>query len=96
MKSHKSINYKLKFDLNNPYIPTEEEIVDVLNGRDDVVENEPIIEEVENVQIVDVVVDRVGFKDVEKTLVTLKQFLKLRPIDVTPLVHRIHTLQKET
>jgi hypothetical protein len=46
-------------------------------------------------QIGDVVVGRVGFKDVESALETLKHFLVQRPIDVTPLVQSIRTLQKE-
>jgi hypothetical protein len=39
--------------------------------------------------------DGVGFKDVESALVTLRQFLEQRPIDVTPFIHSIRTLQKE-
>ena len=41
----------------------------MLDERDDAADNEPI-EEVDNVQIGDVVVDRVRYKDVESTLVT--------------------------
>jgi hypothetical protein len=37
------------------------------------------------------VIDRVGFKDVEIALVTLRQI----PIDVTPLIQSIQTIQKE-
>ena len=37
-------------------------------------DNEPI-EEVDNVRIGDVMVDKVGFKDVESALTTLNQFL---------------------
>src|ERR1700738_5238259 len=66
----------------------------MLDERHDAADNEPI-EEVDNVQIGDVVVDRVGFKDAKKALVTLRQFLKQKPTDVTPLIHSIQTLQKE-
>jgi hypothetical protein len=45
----------------------------MLDERDDTINNVPI-EEVDNVHIGDVVVDRVGFKDVESTLLTLKHF----------------------
>ena len=45
-------------DLNNPYIHIEQEIIGVLAEQDNAIDNEPI-EEVDNVQIDDVVVDRV-------------------------------------
>ena len=45
----------------------------MLDGRGDALDNEPI-EEVNNVQFSDVLVDRVGFKDVESTPLTLKHF----------------------
>ena len=70
---HEFINYELVFDLNNPYIPIEEDIIYMLDGRGDAAGNRPI-EEVDNVQITDVLVDRVGFKDFERALATLKQF----------------------
>ena len=41
----------------------------------------------DNVQIGDVVIDRVGSKDIKSALLTLKQFLEQRPIDITPLIH---------
>jgi hypothetical protein len=34
----------------------------------------------------DVVVDKVGLKDVESALVTLKQFIEQRPTDVTHFI----------
>jgi hypothetical protein len=42
----------------------------MLDERVDATDNEPI-EEIDNVQIGDVVVDRVGFKDVESALLML-------------------------
>ena len=53
------------------------------------------IEEVDDVQIGDDVVDRVGFKDVQSARATLNRILEQRPTDVTPLMHSIQTLQKE-
>lgn len=50
----------------------EEGIIGMLDEIDDAANNEPI-EEVDNVQLGDMVVDRVGFKDVEIALLTLKQ-----------------------
>jgi hypothetical protein len=49
------------------------------------VDNEPI-KEVDNVQISDMLIDKIGFKDVESALVTLEQFLKQRPTNVTPFI----------
>ena len=46
----------------------------MLDEKDDAANNEPI-DEANNVRIGDVVVDRVGFKDVECPLVTLKKKL---------------------
>ena len=64
MNYHEFINYELEFYLNNPYILIQEEILSMLDERDDAANN---------VHIGDVVVDRVGFKDVESALVTLKE-----------------------
>lgn len=75
----------MEFHLNNPYISTKEEIIDMLNDIFDVVTNEAI-KAVSNVQIGDVV-DRVGFKDIKSVLITLKQFLEQRLIDVIPLIY---------
>ena len=73
LNAHEFIDYELKFDLNNPQTPTNKEIISMLDGRGDALDNEPI-EEVNNVQFSDVLVDRVGFKDVESTPLTLKHF----------------------
>ena len=73
MDAHEFINYELEFDLNNSYLPNEEDIIGMLDEGDDVAENEHI-EEVDNVQISDVVVDEVGFKNAKSALVTLNNF----------------------
>jgi hypothetical protein len=57
MNAHEFIKYELEFDLNNPYIPIEEEIIGMLDKGDDATNNEPI-ENVDNVQIGDVMVDK--------------------------------------
>ena len=62
MNAHEFVDYELEYDLNNSYIPTKEEIIGMLDGGGDEADNKPI-EEVDNVQISDVVVDRVRFKD---------------------------------
>lgn len=51
--------HELKFDIYNSYILIEEEIICMLDERDNATNNEPI-EEDDNVQIGDVVVDRVS------------------------------------
>ena len=66
----------------------------MLDGGGDAAVNE-LIEEVDNVQINDVMVDRVGFRDVESALMTLRQILEQRHTDVTPFIRSIWTLQKE-
>ena len=48
------INYEHKFDLNNPYIPIEEEYVGLVDEWNDAHKNEAI-EEVDNVPIGEVV-----------------------------------------
>ena len=94
MNAHEFINYELEFDLINPYIPIVEEIIGMLDERHDAFDNEPI-EEVDNVQISDVVVDKVEFKDAKSALVTLKKKLKLRFTDVTPFIQSIQAFRKE-
>ena len=69
------INYELELYLSNPCIHVEEEITSMLDEKDDATDNKPV-EEVDNVQVGDVVVDGIGFKDVESALVTLKQFME--------------------
>ena len=44
MNAHECINYELKFDLKNTYIPIEEEIIGLLDWRGDATDNEPIEE----------------------------------------------------
>ena len=66
MNSQEFLNYELEFDLSIPYILIEE-VIGVLDEIDDAIDNEHV-EEVDHVQIGDVVVDKVGFKDVESAL----------------------------
>ena len=57
----------MTFYVNILYVPIKEEIMSMLDERDHAIDNEPI-EEVDNVQVGDVVVDRAGSKDVESAL----------------------------
>jgi hypothetical protein len=72
-------------NLNNPYTFIEEEIIGNLDERDDAIDNERI-EEVDNVHIGDVVVNKIGIKDAKSAFLTLKQFLEQRRSGVTPLI----------
>lgn len=62
MNAHGFINYELEYDLNNSHILNEEEIIGILGEGDDASDNAKLIKEVDNVQIVDVLVNRVGFR----------------------------------
>ena len=44
MNAEEFINYELKYDLNNPYIPIEEKIISLLDGGGDAIDNEPVEE----------------------------------------------------
>ena len=44
MNAEEFINYELKSDLNNPYIPIEEKIISLLDGGGDAIDNEPVEE----------------------------------------------------
>lgn len=68
-------NYEMKFHPNNHYITTKEKIINILDKRDDIIDNESF-NKVNNVQISDVVISKVEFKDIESALVTLKHFLE--------------------
>ena len=71
--------------MSNPCIATKDEIIGMLDAGGDIPDNEPI-EEVENVQISDLVVDRVKIKYAKSALVTLNNFLEQRHVDVTPFM----------
>jgi hypothetical protein len=61
LSMHMSLSImNIKFDLNNPYILIKEKIKRMIDERDDAIDNEPL-DEANNVQIGDVVIDRVGF-----------------------------------
>ena len=69
-------------------------IIDMLDEINNVIDIEPMKED-DTVQIGDIPVDRVGLKNVENALVTLKWFWEQKPIDVTPLIQSNQTLQEE-
>jgi hypothetical protein len=54
----KFIDYELEYELINSYIPTEEDIIGMLDGGGDEADNNKPIEEVDNVQVSDMVVDK--------------------------------------
>ena len=86
LNAHEFIHYELEFNyLNTPYMSIEEEITNILNERDDAADNQPI-EEADDMQIGDVVVDKVEFKDVGSAFVTSKQISEPKPTNITPLI----------
>ena len=66
----------------------------MVDEGDDAIDNE-FINKVVNLQIGDVVVNRIGFKNVESVVMTLKQSSEQRPINVRPLMYIIQTLPKQ-
>lgn len=94
MNAQVFISYELEVVLNNPCILNEDEFICMFNERDDAIVNN-FMEVVENVQIGDVV-DRVWFKDAKCAFGDLETIFRTKPIDVTPLIQYIWTLQKET
>lgn len=42
INAYEFINYELEFDLNNPYTTNEEEIITILDERDDATNNKSI------------------------------------------------------
>ena len=59
MEAHEYQNYKLEFDLNNPYEPTDEEFLDMLlSDQQELDVDEVVVDEVEEV---------VGFGIVERS-----------------------------
>jgi hypothetical protein len=70
MNVYEFINYELDFDMDNPHIHVEEEILGILDEIDDATGNEPI-KETNDVQIDDVLIDKACFKDVGIDLETL-------------------------
>jgi hypothetical protein len=65
------INYALDFDVNNPYVRIEDEVIVMFDEGDDTTNNQPF-EEHDNAQFGDVVVD---FMDIGSTIVALKKNL---------------------
>ena len=85
MNANEYINYELEFDLNNPYKPTDEDILDMIssNHQDNDVDEVVIMEEV------------VGVRAVESALETVKKYLVQRPNNVLQHIRNIEALQKE-
>ena len=77
MNAYEFINHDWNLMQNNPYIPIEEEILGMHDGKDSAAYNEPI-EENDNVQLGDMVIDKVGCKDIESALVSSKLILETK------------------
>ena len=88
MDAHEFINYEVDFDLNNPYEPTEENILDVMLPSEDL---EIVADEV----IDDAVEDLLGLDVVEGYLHGVKKFLQQRPRDVLSCIKMVETILQE-
>ncbi len=93
MNVQESLNYELEFDLNNPYQPTDEEIIEMLPSQQQGNEHED--SDLDEANPHDIVEEVVGFKDVGSALQTLKKFLEQRPNDTMLSIRNIEALEKE-
>ena len=87
------LNYELEFDLNNPYQPTNEQIIEMLPSQQQ--DNEYKDSDLDEANPHDIVEEVVGFKNVGSALQTLKFFLEQRPNDTMLSIRNIEALEKE-
>ena len=87
MNAHEFINYEVAFYLNNPYEPTEEDILDMLLSED--------LEIVADEVIDDAVEDLLGLDVVEGYLHSVKKFLQQRPRDVSSRIKMAEIILQE-
>jgi hypothetical protein len=87
MSAHEYVHYELEFDLNNPCVPTEEEAWELIVPD--------IYEDVEESNTCpEIVVPRVLFFEVERSLVTIQNFLEQQE-DVFAIASRFSSLHKQ-
>ena len=93
MNVQEYLNYELEFDLNNPYQPIDEEIIEMLSSQRQGNEHED--SDLDEANPHDIVEEVVGFKDVGSALQTVKKFLEQRPNDTMLSIRNIEALEKE-
>ena len=93
MNVQEYLNYEFKFDLNNPYQPTDEKIIEMLLSQQQ--GSEHVDSDPHEANPHDMVEEVVGFKDVGSALQTLKKFLEQRPNDTMLSIKNIEALEKE-
>ena len=93
MNVQEYLNYELKFDLNYPYQPTDEEIIEMLPSQQQGNEHED--SDLDEANPHDIVEEVVGFKNVGSALQTVKKFLEQRPNDTMLSIRNIEALEKE-
>jgi hypothetical protein len=93
MNAQEYLNYELEFDLNNPYQPTDEEIIEMLPSQQQ--GSEHVDSDPDEANPNDVVEEVVSFKDVGSVFQTLKKFLEQRPNDTMLSIRNIEALEKE-
>ena len=93
MNVQEYLNYELEFDLNNPYQPTDEQIIEMLPSQQQGSQHKDSDPDEANPH--DIIEEVVGFKDVGSALQTLKKFLEQRPNDTMLSIRNIEALEKE-
>ena len=93
MNVQEYLNYELKLDLNNPYQPSDEQIIEMLPSQQQGSEHED--SNLDEANLHDIVEEVVGFKDVGSALQTLKKFLEQRLDDTMLSITNIEALEKE-
>ena len=89
MTAEEFINYEAEFDLNNPYQPSNEELMEMFNPYS-FVEEEDDTETLASEPIAPVC-----YKDVQSSLQTLRHYLEQRSTDVMHLVKKLEKFEKE-
>lgn len=90
MNVQEYLNYELEFDLNNPYQPIDEQVIEMLPSQQQGSEHQDSDPDETNPH--DIVEEVVGFKDVGSVLQTLKKFLEQRPNDTMLSTRNIEAL----
>ena len=87
MNAHEYLNYEMKFDLNNPYEPTNDEFFNMYSSKHQEIDVDEVM--------VDVVEKVVGLSVDERSLETLKNFFEKRPNDTLSQIKSIQGLQRK-
>ena len=87
MDAYEFINYQVDFDLNNPYEPTEEDILDMLPSEG----LEIVVDEATDNAVKDVL----GLDVLKGYCHSVKKFLQQRPRDVSSRIKMVQFLMQD-